>query len=109
VSALTTTTQKWGVLTGNPYAPLADEPEEEATPIQRRRQQKGPEHGRGWSVREEEPGAREAPDRKGDSGHQKTTYRRAVHCDEGSAKGGLQTDWFMTKKEMGRRERRRIG
>jgi hypothetical protein len=74
VSALTTTTQKWGVLTGNPYAPLADEPEEEGTPIQRRRQQKGPEHGRGWSVREEEPGAREAPDRKGDSGHQPEDY-----------------------------------
>jgi hypothetical protein len=27
-----TTTRTWGVLTGNPFAPLADEPEEEATP-----------------------------------------------------------------------------
>jgi hypothetical protein len=32
VSAPTTTTRTWGVLTGNPFAPLADEPEEAATP-----------------------------------------------------------------------------
>ena len=44
----------------------------------------------------EEPVAREAPDRKGDRGHWKTTYSRAVHCKGRSAKGCLRTEWIMT-------------
>ena len=64
-------------------------------------------------MREEEPGEREAPERKGGRGHWKTTYSRAVYCNGGSAKGCLRTVWFMTEWfitacEMGRKEGRRI-
>jgi hypothetical protein len=93
-SAPTTTTRTWGVLTSNPFAPLADEPEEVATPACNTETEtgKGPEHGRELSVKEEEPGEREAPDGKGDRGHWKTTYSRG-HCNGGSAKGCLGLTW----------------
>ena len=48
VSALATTTRTWGVLAGNPFAPLADEPEEEATPACNTE----PETGKGARARE---------------------------------------------------------